>query len=168
MSTCKPNTSDLGQSLYAMAEQLISLENRLKTLEEGKTKVAFSAMIEKGGAYGPFNTDVTLAFNKVFTNIGDAYNSSTGVFTAPVTGVYCFTLFYHAGGEHASVLTLFKNSEMVAITSDHQTGSDGADNGGNAVVLQMQQGDQVYVSMRANSHVWAADYHTSFSGFLLS
>ena len=44
----------------------------------GKTKVAFSAMIEKGGAYGPFNADVTLAFNKVFTNIGDAYNSSTG------------------------------------------------------------------------------------------
>ena len=44
----------------------------------GKTKVAFSAMIEKGGAYGPFNADTTLAFNKVFTNIGDAYNSSTG------------------------------------------------------------------------------------------
>ena len=92
----------------------------------------------------------------------------TGIFTAPVTGVYHFTFFYHAGGQHASVLTLFKNREMVAIASDHQTGSDGADNGGNAVVLQLQQGDQVYVSMRANSHIWAADYHTSFSGFLLS
>ena len=43
-----------------------------------KTKVAFSAMLEKGGTYGPFKTEVTLAYNKVFTNIGDAYSSSTG------------------------------------------------------------------------------------------
>uniref|UniRef100_A0A671VV81 Complement C1q-like protein 4 n=1 Tax=Sparus aurata TaxID=8175 RepID=A0A671VV81_SPAAU len=134
----------------------------------GKTKVAFSALIEKGGAYGPFNTDVTLAFNKVFTNIGDAYKSCTGIFTAPVTGVYYFTFFYHAGGKHASLLRLFKNSEMIVRSSDHQTGSDTADNGGNAVVLQLQQGDQVYVRMPANHHVWAAENHTSFSGFQIS
>ena len=44
----------------------------------GKTKVAFSALLEKGGAYGPFNTDITLVYNEVLTNIGDAYSSSTG------------------------------------------------------------------------------------------
>ncbi|XP_030287329.1 complement C1q-like protein 4 [Sparus aurata] len=133
--------------------------------ETGKTKVAFSALIETGGAHGPFNKDKTLAFNKVFTNIGDAYNSCSGVFTAPVTGVYHFSFFYHAGGEHKARLTLFKNSEMIVKSSDHQTGSDGADNGGNAAVLQLQQGDKVYVSMPANHHVWAAENHTSFSGF---
>uniref|UniRef100_A0A671VX85 Complement C1q-like protein 4 n=1 Tax=Sparus aurata TaxID=8175 RepID=A0A671VX85_SPAAU len=134
----------------------------------GKTKVAFSASMNKGGAYGPFNTDVTLGYNKVYTNIGDAYNSSTGVFTAPVAAVYHFTFFYHAGGHHASKLELFKNSQMIARSSDHQTGSDTADNGGNAVVLQLQQGDRVYVRMPASHHVWAADNSTSFSGFLLS
>ncbi|XP_073330700.1 complement C1q tumor necrosis factor-related protein 3-like [Pagrus major] len=161
--------SDLGQSLYAMAEQLIALENRLKTLEEtGKTKVSFSALLEKGGAYGPFNKDTTLVYNQVFTNIGDAYNSSTGVFTAPVAGVYYFTLFYHAGGEHASILWLFKNSEMIVRTSDQKAGSDLADSGGNGAVLQLQKGDEVYVRMRANSHVWAAENQTTFSGFQLS
>ena len=45
----------------------------------GKTKVAFSAMLQKGSeAYGPFNEDIILAYNKVFTNIGGAYNSCTG------------------------------------------------------------------------------------------
>ncbi|XP_030286575.1 complement C1q subcomponent subunit C-like [Sparus aurata] len=160
--------SDLGQSLYAMAEQLIALENRLKTLEEGKTKVAFSALIETGGAYGPFKTDVTLAFNKVLTNIGGAYDSSTGVFTAPVTGVYHFSFFYHAGGKHKARLTLFKNDKKIVKSSNHQTGSNTADNGGNAVVLQLQQGDKVYVSMPENHHVWATSISTSFSGFLLS
>ncbi|XP_030286576.1 complement C1q-like protein 4 [Sparus aurata] len=134
----------------------------------GKTKVAFSALLEKGKAYGPFDTDVTLPYNKVFTNIGDAYSSCTGAFTAPVAGVYYFTFFYHAGGKQASKLELFKNSEMIVMTSDHQSGSDGADNGGNAVVLQLRKGDQVYVRMAANSHVWAAENHTTFSGFLLS
>ncbi|XP_030286444.1 complement C1q-like protein 4 [Sparus aurata] len=135
--------------------------------ETGKTKVAFSASMNKGGAYGPFNTDVTLGYNKVYTNIGDAYNSSTGVFTAPVKGVYHFSFFYHAGGHSQSGLRLYKNSEMIVRTSDHQSISDGADNGGNGVVLQLQQGDQVYVSMPANHHVWAAD-HTTFSGFQIS
>ena len=92
----------------------------------------------------------------------------TGVFTAPAAGVYYFTFFYHAGGQHASNLELFKNSEMIVRSSDHQTGSDGADNGGNTVILQLQQGDHVYVSMPANHHVWAAENSTSFSGFLLS
>ncbi|XP_030286071.1 complement C1q tumor necrosis factor-related protein 3-like [Sparus aurata] len=133
----------------------------------GKTKVAFSALLEKGGEHGPFNTDVTLAYNKVLTNIGDAYNSSTGVFTAPVAGVYYFTFFYHAGLEHASKLMLFKNSEMIVMTSDQKSRSDPVDTGGNAVVLQLQQADKVYVRMPINNHVWAAD-HTTFSGFLLS
>ncbi|XP_073330701.1 complement C1q-like protein 4 isoform X1 [Pagrus major] len=135
--------------------------------ESGKTKVAFSAVLEKGGAYGPFNTDKTLVYNKVFTNIGDAYSSCTGIFTAPVAGVYYFTLFYHAGGEHASNLQLFKNSEEIVVTNDHKTGSDTADNGGNAVVLQLQKGDQVYVRMRANCRVWGGP-QTTFSGFQLS
>lgn len=56
---------------------------------------------------------------------------------------------------------------MTVITSDHKTESDGADNGGNAVFLQLQQGDQVYVSMAANTYVWGAD-HTTFSGFLVT
>ncbi|XP_030286577.1 complement C1q-like protein 4 [Sparus aurata] len=136
--------------------------------ETGKIKVAFSALLQKGGAYGPFDKDTTLAYNKVHTNTGDAYNSCTGIFTAPVAGVYYFTFFYHAGGHHASELHLFKNCEMIVRSSDHKTGSDNADNGGNAAVLQLQQGDQVYVRMLAQKHVWAADNSTSFSGFLLS
>ena len=91
----------------------------------------------------------------------------TGVFTAPHTGVYHFTFFYHAGGQHASHLKLYKDNELIILTSDHKSGADTADNGGNAVVLQLQQGNQVYVRMSANSHVWAGK-HTTFSGFLLS
>lgn len=38
--------------------------------------------------------------------------------------------------------------------------------GGNAVTLQLEVGDQVYLRLRANAHVWAS--HTSFNSFLLT
>ncbi|KAM9335409.1 complement C1q-like protein 4 isoform 2-T2 [Symphorus nematophorus] len=131
------------------------------------TKVAFSALAEYGGAHGPFSTDKTLVYNKLVTNIGDAYNPATGVFVAPVAGVYHFTFFYHAGGDKETRLRLMKNSDFIVRTSDHKSDSDTADNGGNAVCLQLQEGDQVYVRMIAGSHVWAAENSTSFSGFLI-
>lgn len=53
----------------------------------------------------------------------------------------------------------------MVMTNDHVTHSDVADNGGNAVFRQLQQGDKVYVRMGANSHVWASESQTTFSGF---
>lgn len=92
---------------------------------------------------------------------------STGIFTAPVAGLYHFTLFYHAGGERRPILSLIKNDQIVVGTSDHQSASDGADNGGNAVYVQLKQGDQLFVRMGANSHVWGDDELTTFSGLLV-
>ena len=36
-------------------------------------------------------TNATIVFDTVSTNVGSGYNNSTGVFTAPVTGLYHFT-----------------------------------------------------------------------------
>ncbi len=61
-----------------------------------------------------------------------------------------------------------KNCDFIALASDHKSGCDTADNGGNAACVQLQKGDEVSVRMIANSHVWADGHHTSFSGFLVS
>lgn len=65
-------------------------------------------------------------------------------------------------------LSLIKNNQVVVTAYDHRTSHDGADNGGNAVFLQLQQGDQVYVRLGANTNVWGNDAITTFSGFLVS
>ncbi|XP_023271090.1 complement C1q tumor necrosis factor-related protein 3-like [Seriola lalandi dorsalis] len=130
--------------------------------------VVFSVKAEEGGAYGPFNSDRTMMYNTVITNIGDAYDKCTGVFTAPIAGVYHFTFFYHAGGHHVSKLILHKNKEPVVMTGDQGSGSDTADNGGNAVFLKLEKGDEVCVHLPAGAHVWASGGHTTFSGFLVN
>ncbi|XP_051256972.1 cerebellin-1 isoform X4 [Dicentrarchus labrax] len=142
--------------------QMLELRNK------ERTKVIFSAATEGDRAIGPFNTETTLIYGRVITNIGNAYNQSTGHFIAPVAGVYHFSIFYHAGGEHRVRLFLYKNNHIMAETHDHPSMSDTADNGGNAVFLELQRGDNVYVNMQVNTYVWGSPTATTFSGFLVS
>ncbi|TNN21465.1 Complement C1q-like protein 3 [Liparis tanakae] len=132
--------------------QIVELRNK------ERPKVAFSAGI-RGEAIGPFTTAITLIYRRVITNIGSAYSSSSGV--------YYFTFSYHAGGEHRVGLHLYKNNELLVACHDHPSLYDTADNGGNAVFVQLQQGDQVFVRLAANTHIWADDAHTTFSGCLV-
>ncbi|XP_051256964.1 uncharacterized protein LOC127363979 isoform X4 [Dicentrarchus labrax] len=149
--------------------RLMDSENQILELKsKEKTVVVFSAAAGGSGHIGPFNTDTTVVYKVVKTNIGNAYSQFTGTFAAPVPGIYYFTFFYHAGGSQRVSLTLIKNNESVVTTYDHTTSHDGADNGGNAVFLQLQQGDQVYVRLGANTHVWGDNFITTFSGFLVS
>uniref|UniRef100_A0A3P9MIA4 C1q domain-containing protein n=1 Tax=Oryzias latipes TaxID=8090 RepID=A0A3P9MIA4_ORYLA len=99
--------------------------------------VAFSARTDKGGTYGNFQGDITLTYNALITNVGNAYNPTTGIFTAPVKGLYYFTYFAHSGGKNCIKLDLRKDGAMVA-------DADTADNAGNAVFLELEQGNQVY------------------------
>ncbi|GAA6222702.1 cerebellin-2-like [Lates japonicus] len=174
--SCSSNMLTIMKEFSAMREKLEAMETRLEGSEnqilelknKESTKVIFSAEAGRGDAsIGPFNTDTTVIYKKVITNIGNAYSLSTGIFAAPVAGVYYFSIFYHASGSHGSMLRLFKNSEEIVIAHDFQSASDRADNGANAVFLQLQQGDQVYVQLAANSHIWGAS-HSTFSGYLVS
>ncbi|XP_063043595.1 caprin-2-like [Engraulis encrasicolus] len=62
----------------------------LKTEIKAAPKVAFSACLINSGYIEAGNTDLNLVFRKVITNVGEAYSSTTGFFTAPVRGVYYF------------------------------------------------------------------------------
>ncbi|XP_067117752.1 complement C1q-like protein 4 [Osmerus mordax] len=153
-----------------LEDRLTLLESRVDQLQKKeRTRVIFSAAAGGTGAIGPFNVDTTMIYKTAITNIGNAYNSNTGIFTAPVKGVYYFCFFYHAEGREAARLYLYKDGKYITMTSDHQNNADTADNGGNAVILELNQGDPVYIVMAADSHVWGNAFdHTTFSGFLLS
>uniref|UniRef100_A0A3Q0QZ44 C1q domain-containing protein n=1 Tax=Amphilophus citrinellus TaxID=61819 RepID=A0A3Q0QZ44_AMPCI len=133
-------------------------------------KVAFSASLL---ATGEGNTEsrpsyTTLIFKNVFTNIGNHYNPNTGLFSAPVRGVYYFTFTGHAAlSENYNMMRLVKNNEAITLSADFPPSwSDPGDNSSNGVVLQLEVGDVVFVQLLGM--VWDDQNHrTSFSGFLL-
>ncbi|XP_073688959.1 complement C1q-like protein 4 [Garra rufa] len=138
--------------------------------ENKDRQIAFSAALMKsgGGHIGPFTTEITLTYRNVFTNIGNAYNPITGIFTAPLKGAYMFRISLFAFGSQSTLTTvsIVKNGERVVIAQGHQPG--GNVNSSNGVVLLLEVGDVVYVSLWSNRWIFDNDNnHSTFSGYLL-
>ncbi|XP_062303579.1 complement C1q-like protein 2 [Osmerus eperlanus] len=139
----------------------------LKAENEGRPKVAFYTALTNSGNVGPFNTVTPLVYSKVFTNIGNAYSPVTGVFTAPVRGVY-YIRFTAADRRSGYIgVHMYKNDLRIMYNVTHNT------NGqwkymSNAVTLELEQGD--IIMMRLPSASGLSDNtanHNTFSGFLL-
>ncbi|XP_049324935.1 complement C1q-like protein 2 isoform X2 [Astyanax mexicanus] len=137
--------------------------------EENKNtpKVAFSFGSGVSGTIGPFNADTMLVFRKEFINIGNAYSPITGVFTAPLRGVYFFRLNVFGGSTYWTGGDLFKNQEKIFHLSDYpdEGRNEYASNG---VSLLLEKGDLVYVKLLAGWHIFDdINNHCTFNGFLL-
>jgi len=60
--------------------------------------IAFACKKNLPSAAADNSTNDTIVFNQVQLNIGNAYNSSNGRFTAPVAGIYSFSFFAVTAG----------------------------------------------------------------------
>uniref|UniRef100_UPI003AACC5C0 complement C1q tumor necrosis factor-related protein 3-like n=1 Tax=Centroberyx gerrardi TaxID=166262 RepID=UPI003AACC5C0 len=134
-----------------------------------KPKVAFSAALTDSGLLGPFNTDTTLVYTNVFTNVGQAYNPVTGIFTAPTKGVYYFrfTGMDYRSAVHMGV-ALYKNDQRIMLTYEINVNNGYFEHMSNGVTLELEKGDVVFLRLPANKGLYDNnESHNTFSGFLL-
>ncbi|XP_067084394.1 cerebellin-1-like [Osmerus mordax] len=153
-------------------EARLSLSERhveeLKAENEGRPKVAFYTALTDSGAVGPYRTDTPLVYSKVFTNIGNPYSPVTGVFTAPVRGVYYFrfTAADHRNSETIGVY-MYKNDLRIMFNSGYNTSGQWR-YVANAVTLELEQGDRIMMHLPRGRCLYDnSDNYNTFSGFLL-
>ncbi|XP_066568594.1 cerebellin-1 [Amia ocellicauda] len=158
-------------NICAELRELRAMMQEMKRLVQGIPKVAFTATLyvsDTGESQtGPFNTEITLVYKKVYTNIGNAYNPTTGIFTAPVKGVYDFSYSAFKNSAQTMGVMLYKNGKRIVIVYDN-IAQDSQDSASNRAILQMDVGDQAYLVLYANSQIYDnGNNYNTFSGVLL-
>ena len=88
----------------------------------------------------------TLIFDHIETNIGNGYNGNTGIFIAPLNGVYMF--FYTTFGTHPSYMSIEITVNSVArgvIFVDNQAAPSVYTGYTGVAVFVLNQGDDCFI-----------------------
>ncbi|XP_062607810.1 complement C1q tumor necrosis factor-related protein 4-like [Saccostrea cucullata] len=165
----------LQRDIADLNKQNTDLNNQIATMKAKDLSVAFFAYLSNDIVHPSAGTKMT--FHGLDTNIGSAYDSATGIFTAPVSGTYNFAFTASVPPNPSSHLVhifLKKNGkkEMYIFLDYHtqfwlQRSS--------STVLHLNKGDQIWMEIGSVSgqitvagYSSAEDrYHTHFSGFLI-
>ncbi|XP_063397777.1 complement C1q-like protein 2 isoform X2 [Mytilus trossulus] len=164
--------------LWIMAKQLDRLENKVQEmqkqysteiksvketlLKQSPSIVTFLARLVSP-AYGAIAAKATVKFEAIKENIGNGYNSGTGIFTAPTKGLYHFTASARQSRSGYLHLGMFRNGEEMAVSVALNYNSLTI-----GTTFTLQSGDRVYVKniwSRASGIVGGGQ--TYFSGSLL-
>ncbi|XP_059141734.1 C1q-related factor-like [Physella acuta] len=126
-------------------------------------RVAFFAGLSSNT--GPVDKNVDLVFDKVVTNLGEAFNKDTGRFTAPFNGTYAFSVTIAAQGRQRAAVELLNNGKMVStIWAESFPVWASASN---SAILNMEAGDQVWLVLLSRASYLHGYMYSTFSGHCL-
>lgn len=132
--------------------------------------VGFSAQLSSKVNSG--SQPKTVVFDYVITNIGNAYDEKTGIFTAPVAGLYSISAALASPSSGRFFIIL--NEKSVGYLFTTGTGSKWEANS-ETVTLSLNPNDKVYVAGTGTHEGYLPFdcgqlhcYHSSFTGVLIS
>ncbi|XP_063435879.1 complement C1q tumor necrosis factor-related protein 2-like [Mytilus trossulus] len=153
-----------GSLLKDLVELLIKKESDKGCMLLNRKRIpAFSAVLTKSKS---FSENEIIKFDKVFTNNLNGYNPSTGIFTAPIAGIYRFSSMVMNERGKPLVVSLWHNNTRVTSVStkvsDHTTGTL-------SIQLDLNKGDHIAVRSYYNYIIYSSNMHDStFSGNLIA
>ncbi|TGZ74558.1 hypothetical protein CRM22_000867 [Opisthorchis felineus] len=129
-----------------------------------QTQVAFFAGLEYNIVEKPTDPNPRVIMNRVITNVGRAYDATTGEFTAPVDGIYILAVAVSAQGKARAAVRLMHNEQPIFdIWSESSPWSTTS----NQAILVLGKGDRIWLSIREGAHYLHGYMYSTFSGYLL-
>jgi hypothetical protein len=107
-----------------------------------------------------------IMFDRIITNTGGAYHNYTGVFKAPVKGLYDFQLSAMSSAGNNLALAFVRDGRMISRIYPDAAGSSSYETAGNQWVVELNQGSVVWIETY-NGGIQGHCF-TVFSGFLIS
>ena len=108
-----------------------------------------------------------MVFDEAIINVGQAYNAKTGIFTAPVSGIYAFFLSQMGPNNNHNDIYLIITKNGATLDTVYAEGrTDSNDQGSSQVTTHMAAGDKVWVRQNGGEAV-RGGYWTIFTGYLL-
>lgn len=106
-----------------------------------------------------------MIFDKVSLNEGNAYDNTSGIFTAPSDGIYSFTWTIVTNPGNAFVTEIVRNEEMITRNFPDSRGEKGYDMSTSHAYIKMKKGEKVWIRAQGNYGHYAYGGHwCSFSG----
>ncbi|XP_077980421.1 uncharacterized protein LOC144435687 [Glandiceps talaboti] len=130
-----------------------------------RQKVAFS--VARTTSLVRVSSDTTIIYNKVYSNIGNGYDVSTGKFTCPVSGMYVFMIsaLRYPNNDNLFVC-IMKNTTKLPCVFANSSGN--RESGANSVIIDVQQGDEIWARLGSGHSLFSnTNGFTTFSGYLL-
>ncbi|XP_045185277.2 cerebellin-3-like [Mercenaria mercenaria] len=148
------------------------MEHKIRDIEEIEEKMTRSSVAFFAHHVPDLSLDVTdkiIIFDSIITNEGSGYDTSTGVFTAPVGGMFQFTVNFCSLYNQHSPIALVLAGKQIAKSSNYDTSHHTC--GSFSAIVRVKSGEKVWVKcVTGNSSYklyrdnWMMN---SFSGFLL-
>lgn len=134
-------------------------------------KIGFYAYLDHNEIMGQHKV---MAFNVAKTNIGQGYSTHSGVFIAPLSGLFGFSCSLYPSAQSLGSFHIYANDDIVAtMFTDSDSANWDLSASSTTVVLSLNQGDEVYVRSDAAYNniktIEGSQYaQSSFSGWLIS
>ncbi|KAL3057077.1 hypothetical protein OYC64_007542 [Pagothenia borchgrevinki] len=161
------------EKLSELEQEYVQTVQSLKFIEAGRVAVSVALLDNDHYIwFGKFSIDTIVPYKHVFINLGDGYNTTSGIFTVPRSGVYslALTIFSDAGAPGntlAACAILQVNGYVVAGSKEINT-RDQEDSASVVLALHLEAGDEVAVKLPRGCSLYDdSNHYNTFSVFML-